>query len=651
MPGSTNFGQAGPRLRGKTDVFVRKPAYRLPHLTWSDVFPFLTWGPKVTPASLRADLSAGITNAAIVLPQGVAFAAIAGLPPEYGLYTAMIPPIIAALFGSSMIMISGPTTAISAVVLAAVSPMHEAGTQDYIATVLLLTILVGAIQLGLGLARVGRLAAFVSNSVMIGFTAAAAVLIGVSQLRGALGIEASTGGSVYDRIAAIVVSASAGVDWRSVLIAGVTLVTVVVLTRYAARLPNFLIALGVGTAAYFWVGGPDVGIATVGSLPSVFPSFSPPSASLEEIGNLMQSATAIALIGLLEAVAIGRSFAPRTHTRFDANQEIVGQGLSNIAGGLFQAYPASGSFTRSGVNYESGARTPLAAVFSCGVLALILLAVAPLISYIPIAAMAGLILYVAWRLVNAAEISHIIETSKSETAILAITFLTGILVELEFSIFIGVMLSFATFISRTMQPKFAVGAPDRSISQRTFRNAEAFNLPECPQFMICRFDGPLYFGSIDFLEAEFRRIAVERPGQKHIVVNLKGVGDIDLAGVDSIIREARRRKETGGDLYAISKAPHFISRLRRLGLYRSIGEDHVFIDKQVAIATVVPKLDRTICATCTKRVFHECSFMPAPDTDEDQIVDDLEGASDTVPEEAVSPVPAPREKDPDLHPS
>ncbi|MEM1049134.1 MAG: SulP family inorganic anion transporter [Pseudomonadota bacterium] len=631
---------------------MRKPAYRLPPLTWSDVFPFLTWGPKVTPASLRADLSAGITNAAIVLPQGVAFAAIAGLPPEYGLYTAMIPPIIAALFGSSMIMISGPTTAISAVVLAAVSPMHQAGTQDYIETVLLLTILVGAIQLGLGLARVGRLAAFVSNSVMIGFTAAAAVLIGVSQLRGALGIEASTGGSVYDRIAAIIVSASAGVDWRSVLIAGVTLVTLVVLTRYAARLPNFLIALGVGTAAYFWVGGPDLGIATVGSLPSVFPSFSPPSASLEEIGNLMQSATAIALIGLLEAVAIGRSFAPRTHTRFDANQEIVGQGLSNIAGGLFQAYPASGSFTRSGVNYESGARTPLAAVFSCGVLALILLAVAPLISYIPIAAMAGLILYVAWRLVNVAEIRHIIETSKSETAILAITFLTGILVELEFSIFIGVMLSFATFISRTMQPKFAVGAPDRSISQRTFRNAEAFNLPECPQFMICRFDGPLYFGSIDFLEAEFRRIAVERPGQKHIVVNLKGVGDIDLAGVDSIIREARRRKETGGDLYAITKAPHFISRLRRLGLYRSIGEDHIFIDKQVAIATVVPKLDRKICANCSKRVFHECAFMPAPDSDDDEPVEDLEAASaDSARKETASPVSATREKDPDLHPS
>ena len=226
--------------------------------------------------------------------------------------------------------------------------------------------------------------------------------------------------------------------------------------------------------------------------------------------------------------------------------------------------------------------------------------------------MSGLILVVAWRLINVAEIKHILETSKSETAVLGVTFLTGVLVELEFAIFLGVMLSLATFISRTMQPKFAVGAPDRSISQRTFRNAEIFNLPECPQMMICRFDGPLYFGSIDFLEAEFRRIAVERPGQKHVVVNLKGVGDIDLAGVDSIIREARRRKETGGDLYVIARAEHFVSRLRRLGLVRAIGEDHVFPDKQVAIATVMPKLKNDICSKCMKRVYHECADRPAP---------------------------------------
>ena len=555
---------------------------------------------------------AGFTNAAIVLPQGVAFAAIAGLPPEYGLYTAMITPVVAALFGSSMVMISGPTTAISAVVLAALSPVYDIGSASYIQAALLLTLLVGTIQLCLGLARVGRLAAFVSNSVMIGFTAAAAVLIGVSQLRGAFGVDAARGGSVYDRIAAIVEAAATGVDWRTVVIAGVTLVAVVLFTRFAPRWPGFLIALAFGTGVSLLIGGPAAGIATIGALPSVFPSFSPPSASLDEIGALTQSAMAIALIGLLEAVAIGRSFAPKTHTRFDANQEIIGQGLSNMVGGLFQAYPGSGSFTRSGVNYESGARTPLSAVFSCIALVAILLAVSPLIRHIPIAAMAGLILMVAWRLINVAEIKHILETSKSETAILGVTFLSGILVELEFSIFLGVMLALATFISRTMQPKFAVGAPDRSISQGTFRNAEIFNLPECPQMMICRFDGPLYFGSIDFLEAEFRRIAVERPSQKHVVVNLKGVGDIDLSGVDAIIREARRRKETGGDLYVIARSVHFVARLRRLGLVNAIGEDHVFADKQIAIATVIPKLKPDLCAKCTKRVYFECADLPAP---------------------------------------
>ena len=271
---------------------------RLPHVNPTAIFPFLTWMPRVTRASLRADAIAGFTNAAIVLPQGVAFAAIAGLPPEYGLYTAMITPIVAAMFGSSMVMISGPTTAISAVVLAAVSPIHEVGSESYIHAVLLLTVLVGMIQLCLGLARVGRLAAFVSNSVMIGFTAAAAVLIGVSQLRGALGVGGERGGSVYDRIASIFQESLSGVDWNSIVIAGVTMITVLLLARFARKLPGFLIALAIGTGVSLFIGGSDAGIATIGSLPSVFPSFSPPSGSFDEIGGLMESAMAIALIGL-----------------------------------------------------------------------------------------------------------------------------------------------------------------------------------------------------------------------------------------------------------------------------------------------------------------------------------------------------------------
>ena len=567
-------------------------------------FRLFEWRNRITRQSLRSDLAAGLTNAAVVLPQGVAFAAIAGLPPEYGLYTAMVTPIVAALFGSSLVMISGPTTAISAVVFAALTPFFTPETGPYIYAALVLTLMVGLIQLTLGLAQLGRLAAFVSHSVMVGFTGAAAILIGVSQLRGALGVDVERGGTVFERLFHIYEAAGEGVEWRAITIAAITIAVTLAVPRIHRRLPAFLIALVAGTLASLVIGGDD--LATVGALPSVLPSFSPVVPSIDQAAQLAQSALAIALIGLLEAVAIGRAFASRTEAPFSANREVLGQGLSNVVGSMFQAYPGSGSFTRSGLNFEAGAKTPLSAVFASMGLVLILFAIAPLVQYIPIAAMSGLIIIVAVRLINVSEIRHILSSSRTETTILTVTFLTGISIELEFSIFVGVMLSLGTFILRTMQPKFAVGAPDPALEQRTFRNAEVFNLPECPQMLVCRFDGPLYFGSSEMLEAEFRRIATERPGQKIIVVNLKGVGEIDLSGVDTIVKEARRRRAIGGDVFVIARAVHFVKRLRRLGLNVAIGDDHVLPDKHYAIKTIVPKLDRSICQTCTARIFHEC---------------------------------------------
>ena len=584
-------------------------------LAWAknhvNLFP---WRDRVTPSNVRDDFFAGITNAAVVLPQGVAFAAIAGLPPEYGLYTAMITPVVAALFGSSYVMISGPTTAISAVVFAALSPLYAPESGAFIMAALVLTLMAGVIQLCIGLAKLGRLAAFVSNSVMIGFTAAAAILIGVSQLAGALGVVTERGGSVLERLHSVALAAADGVDWRAIVIAAVTIAATLLVPRLHKKLPAFLIALVLGTLTSFVVG--TEGLRTVGVLPSVLPSFSPVLPTVEQAGILAESAIAIALIGLLEAVAIGRAFASRTDAPFSANQEIIGQGLSNIAGSMFQAYPGSGSFTRSGLNYESGAKTPLSAVFASLGLVAILFAIAPLVQYIPIAAMSGLIIMVAVRLVNIANISHIVKSGKSEATILIVTFLIGVMIELELSIFIGVMLALGNFVKRTMNPKFAVAAPDPNTDRRTFRNAEVHHLPECPQMMMGRFDGPLYFGSSEMLEIDFRRVASSRSQQKVMLVDLKGVGEIDIHGVDCLIREARRRQSIGGDLYVIVRAAHSVKRLRRLGLNAELGDDHVLPDKQVAVRTVVPKLDQSICATCDKRIFSECPAAPTPDPDD-----------------------------------
>ena len=575
-------------------------------VTADRLFPAKRWMRQVTLSSMGADLFAGFTNAAIVLPQSVAFAAIAGLPPEYGLFTAMVPTIISALFGSSMIMVSGPTTAISAVVFASLSGIYEVGSQEFIAAALLLTFLVGVIQILLAVVRAGKLAGFVSHSVMLGFTMAAAVLIFVSQLRHALGLDVEGGGSVAERLLRVAENWRE-IDFVTTAIAGATFLSALLITKYFRRLPGFLIALGVGTIVAQLVVPDGTDVPRIGEIGAVLPGLTLPPVGWSNSLALLESAFALAVIGLLEALAIGRSFAPKTGQRFVANQEVLGQGLANLVGSFFSAYCSSGSFTRSGVNYESGARTPIAAISSAGFLIVILLAIAPLIKLVPIAAMAGLIFLVAIRLINIGEIRHILQTSRSEVIILVATFLTGALIERELALLLGVLLSFGSFVYRTARPVLQIEAPDPMLPGRIFRDSEEFGLPECPQILIARFDGPMYFGSSEYLEQEFDRLRQVRPLQKHIIVNLKGTGDIDLAGVDALIAEARLRQAAGGGLYVIARSIRLIARLEHLGLIRTIHGSHLFENKHEAIGLLVPRVDLDICAACPMPVYHECA--------------------------------------------
>ena len=528
--------------------------------TLTRIFPALGWMQKVTPATLRSDAFAGFSNAAIVLPQGVAFATIAGLPPEFGLYTAMLTAVIAAFFGSSMVMISGPTTAISALLFATLQDLAPEGTREFIELALMMTVMVGIIQILAGVARLGGLVSFVSHSVMTAFTAAAAVLIGVSQIAGALGLHVESGGNVFERLIRVG-EALPGISHNAALIAGVSLVSVVLIQTYAKKLPGFLIALVLGALTAAALGGADAGIRMVGEIPAAFPSFDPPTAAVGRIADLAPAASAIALVGLLEAISIGRAFAVRRREKFDANQEMIGQGLSNAVGGFFQCYAGSGSFTRSGVNAEAGATTPLAGVFASLFLALILLLFSPLIRFIPIPAMAGLILYVAWRLIDIKELRHVITTSRPETVILILTLGAGLFIELDFAIYVGVIASFAVFIYESSHPAIRVSAPVVTASgRRKFRNADMHKIPECPQIVTIRIDGPLYFGSVDHVETEMEKMRAKRPGQIHVIFYLKGVGKIDLAGADFLIRHIREIRMLGGSFHVVALFPPLLGK-------------------------------------------------------------------------------------------
>jgi sulfate permease, SulP family len=574
------------------------------------VFAFLRWWPLVNRGTLRSDLTAGLTGAIIVLPQGVAFATIAGLPPEYGLYSAMVPAIIAALFGSSWHLVSGPTTAISIVIFGAISPLAEPGSHEYISLALTLTFIVGLIQLAMGLARMGTLVNFISHTVVIGFTAGAAILIASSQFKNFFGVNIPRGSSFYETVHALILQA--GDTNPYVLAVGlITLLTGIVIKRYYRQFPYMIAAMLFGSAAGVILdklfGAGVTQIRTVGALPATLPPLSLPDLSLSTVKHLSDGALAITMLALTEAVSIARAIAVRSEQRIDGNQEFLGQGIANIVGSFFSSYASSGSFNRSGLNYEAGARTPLAAVFSSLFLGVILLLVAPLAAYLPVAAMAGILFLVAWGLIDFHHIYGVIKASPSETAVLATTFLATLFVELEFAIYVGVILSLVLYLNRTSRPLVRAMAPDAKEPRHRLTHNPA--LPECPQLKIVEIQGSLFFGAVNHVQQSLQTIDEISPQHKHVLILAEGINFADIAGAEMLVQEARRRRKMGGGLYLCGVKERTGAVLRKGGYLDEIGEDNIFLNKTDAITHIFEKLDRDICQSCDKRIFRECAAV------------------------------------------
>jgi len=571
------------------------------------LLPFLTWLPLVTRASLRADFIAGITGAVIVLPQGVAFATIAGLPPQYGLYTAMVTPIIAALFGSSRHLISGPTTAISIVIFASVSHHASPGTPEFITLALTLTFLAGVYQLAFGLARLGVLVNFVSHTVVMGFTAGAAILIVTSQLKHVLGIPIPRGES----FAHTWVDLYQQLDQANLAVLGIALLTLLaalIFKRLFPKLPHLLLGLIVGSLAAVLGGGIEHGVTFVGQIPAELPPLSIPDFSVAAIRQLAPEAFAVALLGLIEAVSIARSVAAKSHQRIEGNQEFIGQGLSNIVGSFFSSYAGSGSFTRSGINYQAGAQTPMAAIFAAGLLMVMVLLIAPLTAYLPVAAMGGVILLVAYGLIDFRHIAETLATSPSEAAILLVTFFATLFLELEFAIYLGVLLSLILFLARTSRPDIATLAPDSQDPKRKFTNVEAKPVRECPQLKIIRIDRAIYFGSVNYIQSRLDAIT-ENEGISHILIDASRMNYIDMAGAEMLVLENRRLQARGGGLYFCGLKASVWQFIAEGKYLRVIGADAFFDHKSQAIAAIFGKVDKGTCQRCTLRIFRECASV------------------------------------------
>ncbi len=574
---------------------------------WRWLVPFMTWLPQVGRSELRADTLAAVTGAIVVLPQAVAFATIAGMPPQYGLYAGMVPAMVAALFGSSRHLVSGPTTAASVVLFSALSLMAVPGTPDYVALALTLTFMVGVFELALGLARMGALVNFISHSVVVGFTAGAALLIAAKQLKHFFGVDMDSGGHLHEILFEFG-GQVAGINPAATAVAFATLLIGLAVKRWVPRVPYMIAAMVGGSLVALaldrFVGHAATHIATVGTLPATLPPLSAPVLTIDNIKHLAPSALAVTLFALTEAVSIGRSLAARGGYRIDGNQEFIGQGLSNIAGSFFSGYVATGSFNRSGVNYEAGARTPLAAVLAGALLMGIVLLVAPLAAYLPKAAMAGVLFLVAWGLIDFKEIRHILGASRRETAVLAVTFFSALFLELEFAIFAGVLLSLVLYLERTSKPRIVTRNPDPRLPGRAFSSEP--DVPSCPQLRIIRIDGSLFFGSVNHVENALDRLRAEHPDQKHLAIIADGINFVDLQGGEALAKEAKRRKAEGGGLYLMKVKEGLWDALERCGCVDAAGARNIFQSKEAGIHAIYQKLDKSICAGCEQRIFLEC---------------------------------------------
>ncbi|MFO8099875.1 MAG: solute carrier family 26 protein [Salinibacter sp.] len=491
---------------------------------------------------MRGDLSAGLTVGVMLIPQGMAYALIAGLPPIYGLYASLVPLVVYAFFGSSRQLAVGPVAMVSLLVAAAVGPMAEGQPELYVGLAVLLSLMVGALQFGLGIARFGFLVNFLSHPVLSGFTSAAAFIIGLSQLKHLLGIDLPRSNYVHEILWAAVGRLGAA-DPMTVALGVGSILLLVGLRRLNQSIPGALVAVALTTGLVWAFGLHEHGVAIVGSVPGGLPPPTVPPLDWGLAQQLAPSALAIGLVGFMESIAVAQAYARRHRYQVDANQELVGLGLANLAGAFFSAYPTTGGLSRTAVNNDAGAQTNLAGLVSAGIIALTLFVLTPLFYYLPNAVLAAIILVAVTGLVEWEEAVHLWQVDRRDFALMALTFVATLGLGIEQGILIGVVVSLIVVIYQSSTPHTAIMGrlPGTETYRNLKRNPEALTQSET---VVVRMDANLYFATV----APFRDLltTVDTQGEalRAIVVDMYPVNQIDSTGVDAleeVIESCRRQ--------------------------------------------------------------------------------------------------------------
>jgi SulP family sulfate permease len=557
------------------------------------VFPFLRWFPMGAD-TLRADLIAGITVALVLIPQSMAYAQLAGLPAYYGLYAAFLPVMVAALWGSSKQLATGPVAVVSLLTASALTPVVaqmgvNVGGAEYIMLAILLAFMVGLVQITLGLFRLGVVVNFLSHPVIVGFTNAAALIIGLSQLNKIFGVPMPRSEHFINDIWGVL--QQVGDTHLFTLVMGVAAFALMwALKKYQPKLPGVLIAVVVTTLASWALGYAEHGGKVVGEIPSGLPSLALPHLDLQVIMQILPSAIIISLVGFMEAISIAKAMAAKTKDRIDPNQELIGQGIANVVGSISQSYPASGSFSRSAVNLNAGARTGMSSVFTGLVVLVTLLFLTPLLYHLPQSVLAAVIMMAVVGLINFQAIRHAWEAQKHDGIAAIVTFIATLAFapHLDNGILVGAGLAIILFLYRTMKPRVALLG---RYSDGTLRDVKVNpDLPTSEHVIAMRFDGQLYFANVSYFEDTVLEAIADHRNAKFVLIVSDGINRLDASGEEVIHHLVSRLQDNGITLIFSGLKKQVLDVMRATGLAELVGWDNIFATEDQAINAIYERL-------------------------------------------------------------
>jgi SulP family sulfate permease len=502
--------------------------------------PFLQWVKTYNSGDFKGDLSAGLTVGVMLIPQGMAYSMLAGLPPIYGLYASTLPLIVYALLGTSRQLAVGPVAMVALLISAGISPLAEVGSAEYVKLAILLALMVGLFQFLMGVFRLGFIVNFLSHPVISGFTSAAALIIGLSQLKHLLGINLRRSNHIHK----IIGQAIERIDELHVptLILGATAIAVIlVIKRINKRIPGPLIVVILGILAVYFLKLDEAGMKILKEVPSGFPQPSLPLAGWETMNSLIPTVLAISLVGFMESIAVAKAIQAR-HRNYEVvpNQELIGLGAANILGSFFSSFPVTGGFSRTAVNDQAGARTGLASIISAVLIILTLLFLTPLFYYLPKAILASIIMVAVFGLIDTKEAIHLWKHDKKDFAMLLVTLIATLSLGIEEGILLGVVLSLAIVVKNAAYPH--VAKLGQIIGTDVFRNTDRFPDALDPQeILIVRPDSPLFFANINYVKERWENWEAEKgEGLKCVILHAKGITSLDSSAVhylEEVVKE------------------------------------------------------------------------------------------------------------------